>query len=201
MEIRVGFFRAKGVGEYYDLKRQYKDMRYWLIGEGYSDSGTVDFPERYFYQMDTQKDGKTFYVWWRPRKGLGVFSGGLTGDKGVHFFKSLKINMFGHKMKPAEIMHAGKKIKVHKGTFEYMVHSMIDFSMPSWENGSEFKQGLFDVFWRRVFHKQIEAYKKECLKDTYKLQAHMKKMLNMETWNPAGKTFEPHYGISDTEFK
>jgi hypothetical protein len=200
MDMRIGYFRAKAVGEYFDLKRQYKDMRYWLIGEGYCSSETVGFPERYFYMNETQKAGKTFYCWWRPRKALGVFSGRLAGEKPVEFYKSLKINHWGQKMRQTEIMHAGKKVTVYKGTFEYIVHSMLHFSMPGWENGSEFKQGMFEVFWKRVFKKQIDAYKKECLKDTYKLQAHMKKALKMETWKPAGKVFEPEYGISDSEF-
>jgi len=150
---------------------------------------------------ETQKDGKTFYVWWRPKKKIGVFSGGVYGGGGVEFYKSLKINMFGMKMKETEIMHQGKKMKVHKGTFEIIVHCMLHFSMPTWENGSEFKQGLFEVFWKRMFHKVIESYKKEALNDMYKLQAHTKKLMNMETWKPEGKIFEPHFGLGETEFK
>ncbi len=202
MDIHIGFFRAKAVGEYFDLRRFYKDLRYWLIAEGYCSSDTVGFPERYFYLSETQKDGKLFYVWWRPKKGLGVFSGGLKGGKGVEFYKAIKINMIGEKFKEAEIMHQGKKIKVNKGTFEVIVHSYLHFGMPDWEGkkGSDFKKAIFDIFWKRIYKKSVETYKKEALNDMYKLQAHVKKMMDMESWKPEGKTFEPHFGLPDTEF-
>jgi hypothetical protein len=200
MDIHIGFFRAKAVGEYFDLKRTYKDIRYWLIGEGYCDSNTTNFPERYFYLSETQKDGKIFYVWWRPKKALGIFSGPLSGGKGVEFYKGLKINMVGLKFKDAEIMHQGKKIKVQKGTFEIIVHATLHFGMPSWEKGSSFERGLFDLFWKRIYKKSIETYKKEALNDMYKFQAHLKKIMDMETWRPEGKTFEPHFGLPETEF-
>lgn len=202
MDIHIGFFRAKAVGEYFDLKRTYKDFRYWLIAEGYTSSETVGFPERYFYQSETQKDGRLFFIWWRPAKSLGAFSGGLgrSAGGGVKFYKALKINMIGEKFKEAEIMHQGKKIKVNKGTFEVIVHATLHFGMPEWEEGSDFKKGLFDLFWKRIYKKSIEMYKKEALNDMYKLQAHMKKIMNMETWKPEGQTFEPHFGLPETEF-
>lgn len=200
MDIHIGFFRAKGVGEYFDLKRFYKDLRYWLIGEGYSGPDTTNFPERYFYLSETQKDGRLFYVWWRPKKGLGVFSGGLKQpDRGVQFYKALKINMIGEKFKEAEIMHNGKKLKVSKGTFEIIVHSYLHFGMPEWEDekASDFKKAFFDVFWKRIYKKSIETYKKEALNDMYKLQAHIKKVMEMESWRPEGKTIEPHFGLPE----
>lgn len=201
MEIHVGYFRAKTVGEYFVLKRLYKDLRYWLIAEGYASPETVGFPERYFYLSETQKEGKSFYVWWRPQKKIGVFSSGLAGGSGVEFYKMMKVNMLGSKLKSTEIMHQGEKIKVDKGSFEVVVHSMLHFSMPSWEKGSAFEQGLFEVFWKRIYKKSIDSYKKEALKDMYKLQAHMKKILELETWYPTGAPVEPHFGIADTEFK
>ena len=202
MDIHIGFFRAKAVGEYFNLRRTYKDLRYWLIGEGYCSSETTGFPERYFYLSETQKEGREFYVWWRPRRALGVFSAGLAGGKGVEFYKSLKINMIGTKFKDAEIMHGGKKIKVQKGTFEVIVHSMLHFGMPEWEGpeASDFKRALFDIFWKRIYKKNVEYWKKETLNDMYKLQAHLKKIMDMETWKPEGKTFEPHFGLPETEF-
>ncbi len=200
MDIHIGFFRAKAVGEYFDLRRTYKDLRYWLIGEGYMSSETVGFPERYFYLSETQKDGKWFFVWWRPRKEIGVFSMALKGGKPVEFYKALKINMIGEKFRDAEIMHQGKKVKVQKGTFEIIVHAYLHFGMAEWERGSDFKKALFDIFWKRIYKKSIETYKKEALNDMYKLQAHMKKVMEMESWKPEGKTFEPHFGLPDTEF-
>lgn len=202
VDIHIGFFRAKAVGEYFDLKRFYKDFRYWLIAEGYCGPDTTNFPERYFYLSETQKDGKEFYVWWRPKKGLGVFSGGLKGGqgKGVEFYKALKINMIGQKFKDAEIMHQGKKIKVSKGTFEVIIHAYLHFGMPDWETGNNFKKAVFDLFWKRIYKKSIETYKNEALKDMYKVQAHLKKVMDMESWKPEGKTFEPHFGLPEMEF-
>lgn len=196
MDIHVAFFKVKTVGEVMDVRRMYKDLRFFLIKEGYADTNASTFPEMYFWQEETMKLGKTFWIWWRPEKGVGIFSVGMK----KFITRKLKINIHGMKMKEIEIMHQGKKIKVVKGSLEIYVHAILHFEMGDWETGNAFKQSLFEIFWKRLYLKKIEAYKKEVLNDSYKIQAYLKRVLNLETWTAEHEEYFAKFGIPDTEF-
>ena len=197
MDIHVAFFKVKmSGGEILDARRVYKDLRYWLIQEGYATPAAGDFPETYFWQEETMKQGKTYWIWWRPYKKVGVFSSGMA----KFIRRVMKINIHGLKLKETEIMHQGKKVKVMKGTFEIYVHAMLHFEMGDWEHGSAFKQSLFEIFWKRIYTKKIATYKKDVLNDSYKIQAYLKRIFNMDTWTAEQEEYYAKFGLSDTEF-
>lgn len=196
MDIHLAFFKVKGVGEVYDCRRVYKDLRHWLVKEGYASAEAKDFPEVYFWQEDTAKQGKTFWIWWRPFKKVGVFQAGMT----KYVKRIMKINIHGLKLHDTEIMHQGKKLTVQKGTFEIYVHQMLHFEMGDWEKTPGFKQQMFELFWKRIYAKNIAGFKKESLNDAYKIQAHLKNIFNMESWAPPVEPFFDQFGITNSEF-
>lgn len=196
VDFHLAFFKVKGVGETMDARRVYKDFRHWLVKEGYASSAAKNFPEVYFWQEETMKFGKTWWIWWRPEKKVGVFSSGMM----KYVKRIMKINIHGLKMKDKEIMHQGKKLKVQKGTIEIFVHMMLHFEMGEWEKTPGFKKALFEVFWKRIYAKNLAAYKQEALNDAYKIQAHLKRIFAMESWTEDFEPFFDRFGIPNTEF-
>lgn len=196
MDINLAHFKVKGVAEVFDARRVYKDFRHWLIKEGYAPGAANQFPEVYFWQEETMKLGKTFWIWWRPSKKVGVFSGGMK----KYVSRVMKINLHFLKLKDQEIMHQGKKMTVQKGTIEIFVHMILRFELGDWEKTPGFKKNMFELFWKRIYAKTLEGHKKEALGDAYKVQAYLKRILKMEVWVGEREPFFSAFGIADSEF-
>ncbi len=195
MEIVVAFYKVKMVGgETFILRRIYQDLRYWLIGEEWANPDTPGFPEKYIWQEETQKKGKEMWIWWRPIKTIGPFTAPTFARR------KLDINWHAYKFKDSEKIVNGKKFRVQKGNIEVFVKMSLVFEFKSWENGGPFLKSLFDTFWKRIYRKNIEMFKREALDDAYRLQGYLKRIMNMESWEPDEREHYPILGIPDTEF-
>ena len=194
LDIHVAFFRVRSSGAPMDLQRIYRDARYFLIQERYADEKSSRFPETFFWLSHSQQDGDEFWFWWRPYKHLSP------AWKPAGIYKYFKLNFHGFKLKPIEIMHEGKKHKAHVGKFEVYVDAMLKIEPPKWGKDTPFKRAALEVFWKRVYRKNIEMYRKELLDDAYKFQAYFKHIFEMESFTPKQQFLAQKQGLPSTEW-
>ncbi len=201
VEIHIAHFRMKGVGETFNLRRMYQDLRYWLIGEEWATPSTTSFPEKYVYQEETQKRGKETWIWWRFEKRYGTGKSIGTFTSSGRFIKNLKITIHPYKYNDVETVVNGKKIKVQKGTIEFIIHMTLQYGFEEWDTDeTPFLKGISGAIWKRIYKKTVDMHKKNTLDEAYKLQAYLKRILEIESWSPAEREFYPVFGIPNTEF-
>lgn len=193
LDIHVAFFKINLAEGTVDPMRIYRDARYFLMQESYVDEKYINFPETFFWQADSQHHGKEFWIWWRVAKEMSPHWK-PTGVK-----KFFKINFHGHKLHQREIMHEGKKLKVHTGKLEIYVDAILRITPPKWGKDTPFKRAALDIFWKRIYRKNIEMFRKEVLDDSYKFQAYFKKIFKMESFTPKMKFATPEYGLPNTQ--
>lgn len=194
LDIHVAYFKVETIGAALDLIRVYRDARYFLMQEQYVDESSPGFPETFFWLSHSAQEGDEFWFWWRPHKVLSP------AWRPANIWKYFKLNFHGHKLKPMEIMHEGKKQKVYKGKFEVYVDAMLKIEPPQWGKQTPFKKAALEIFWKRLYRKNIEMFRKEVLDDAYKFQAYFKQIFRQQSFTPKMKFAGAEYGLPSVEY-
>lgn len=137
-----------------------------------------------FEQKGLHQGGKEMWVYWRLQK--------RPESKYNAYFKYLlDIDMHMVYIQNLEIMHQGKKLKVQKGEMEIFIRPLISTDIEkSWEKHWLLSH-LQEIYEKRVLSQEIEKRKKDLMREAYRLQAVIKRYLNMRSFVPTPEPFHP----------
>jgi hypothetical protein len=170
----------------FHMKNLYKLMHDWLVEEGfktiYEDSGD-DNPEIFYLERILGSGAKEHRIWWRSLRYPG-------NSQYYRYF--MKIDFMTLNMKSIEVMHQGHKMKTDRGDCIIRIASylQLDFNK-RWKRNSFWDK----VFRNRIYKAQIEAYKVDLYKITYRFQNIIKQYLKLKTLYEVPKPFHPEKGL------
>lgn len=155
MEIYVSGAEVKSTNVF-EAKKLYIQLHDFLIESGYATPSDASFPETCFYESRSQTGGAEYWIWWRPTKAI----------EGNKFWRRvLNIDWHGVGMKDVEILYKGKKVKAVKGKFEVIMHAKLEIDVKKQWEKSRFLAPFFQIFWKRIYRKEIEQQRREILDD------------------------------------
>ena len=186
-DILVDRWEAKAT-DIIHLNAFYIAVHDYLWRDEYSQGKDGPFPETYYWETRTQKAGKEIWVWWRCTKKV----------RSSNFYERfMAIEIHGVGIRDAEIMKHGKKWKVQMGKCEVMVKVKLRLDPKGEWRKHWFLKHVFTLFWKRIYKKLLEMHKKELLKDSYKFQETVKRMLELNTFAVPQKPLAPTKGFGD----
>lgn len=160
----------------------------YLWSEEYSDGKDAPFPETYYWESRTQKGGKDIWVWWRCFRKI---------KSNTFYLRHLVVDLHGVGMNEVEVMRHGKKWKVQKGKMEILVKAKLRLDPEDEWQKNWFLRMVFELFWKRIYHKNMEMHKQELLKDSFKFQETVKRLMELNTFAVPQKPFAPARGFGD----
>jgi hypothetical protein len=180
----------------FHMKNLYKLIHDWLIEEGframYSDPDKFyndpddSNPEIFYLERILGSGVKEHRIWWRCLRYPGNSS---------YFRYFLKIDFMTLNMKSIEVMHQGHKMKTDRGdcVIKIWAYLQLDYNKKFRNNNLLMK---FDKMFRnRIYKAQIESYKVDLYKTTYRLQNVIKQYLKLKTLYEMPKPFHPEKGL------
>lgn len=179
--------------ETFHLKNLYKLIHDWLVEEGFKDIyGSDDNVEIFYLEKILGTGAKEHRIWWRAYK----------IPNNSHYYRYfMRINFLTINMKSIEVMHQGHKMKTDRGDLIINIDSylQLDYNR-NWRGPAGAKKKPFimrfdPLFRRRVYKAQIEAYKIDLYKTTYRLQGVIKQYLKLKTLYEMPKPFHPEKGL------
>jgi hypothetical protein len=181
MDILVDKWEVKAT-DIIHVNAFYIALHDFLWREEYSDAKDSAFPEKYYWETRTQQGGREMWVWWRlfKRKKSNSF-----------YIRHLVIDVHGVGVNDAEVMKQGKKWKVQKGKVEVLVKAKLRLDPDGHWEKNWFLKAVFEIFWKRFYRKLLDMHKKEFLKDSFRIQENVKRMMELNTFSVPKKPFAP----------
>ena len=181
-QIQAAQFRIK-FKDVFDLKDFYTMLHFLVLENGWSsvdsegniEEGQEHFETNYIERIDaggTKNQG----WWWRLQK--------LPTDNSYYKYH-LDLDFITLNLVPTEVMRDGKKFKVFKGTIEFWGYAYIEFDVGGKWSKHPFLKHLTRIFPNRIFKKDLyEHHKLELYRETYTLQAWIKKWFKLKSFLP-----------------
>jgi len=189
MEIFVGKAEVKST-DVFQHKWLYIELHDWLIEFGWVKGGDPSFPEKYFWESRAQDGSREFWIWWRPTKVI-------EGNQFWH--RVLNIDFHGVHIRKVEIMYKGKKISCDKGKFELLLQAKLEIDKnKQW--GSSILAPFWELFWKRIYRKEIEMYRLETLADLKAVHDIGRRFYNLGALAGEKIPFMPPKGYEEREF-
>ena len=170
------------------LNAFYIALHDYLWREEYSPAKDAGFPETYYWESRTQKGGREMWVWWRPFKKIKSDS---------FYLRHLVVDIHGVGVNPVEVMRHGKKWKVQKGKVEVLVKVKLRLDPEGKWQKHWFLKTIFELFWKRIYKKRIDMHKQQLLKDSFKFNEMVKRMMELNTFATPQKPFAPARSFGD----
>jgi hypothetical protein len=175
--------------EVFHMKNLYKLIHDWLIEEGYRtiyDDPGDENPEVFYLEKRMPGEAKEHRIWWRCIR---------TPQKSQYYRYFLKIDFMTLNMKSIEVTHQGHKMKTDRGDciIRIWAYLQVDYKK-EWRDHSVLKH-FHKMFMKRVYKAQIESYKIDLYKTTYRLQNIIKQYLKLKTLYEMPKPFHPEKGL------
>ncbi len=166
----------------------YKRLHEWLIDEGYTDSGSDKWIEKFYLERISGNGMKQVWVWWR------------TDKKFTHFVKFyLNVDFHGLGLTSAEIIHEGSKVKTNKGEVEVFITAHMELDPDkNWEKSWLLKNEWLRHFYiNRIYKQKIDEAEQQLIKDTTRLLGAIKQYFQLESFLPeyAERPFHPAKGV------
>lgn len=194
-------FRFEGKGEHsilvakieieneetFHLKNLYKLIHDWLSEESFVDIYGEDVnPEIFYFEKILGSGAKEHRILWRCYK---------IPAKSQYYRYFLKINFLTINMKSIEVMHQGHKMKTDRGDLIINIEAYLQLDYNErWRKNPLLKN--FDrLFRNRIYKAQIESYKTDLYKMTYRLQNIIKQYLKLKTLYEMPTPFHPEKGL------
>jgi len=96
-------------------------------------------------------------------------------------------------------MQNGKKFKTNHGEIRVTVQALLETDHKhEWRN-HPFLKGVYELFWRRIFWKNMESHKQEVLTHANDLHERIKKYFELFTTQTDTRSFRPVAGIGEKE--
>ncbi|NQV08939.1 hypothetical protein HQ529_03750 [Candidatus Woesearchaeota archaeon] len=185
--LLVNQWEVKNQTKPFSLKSLYVMMHEWVLEKEYSPSvEDPDFPEISYYESDSQKNGREIWAKWRcfhiPQENP--------------FYKFvMNVDIHGLFIRPVDVMHNGKKFKMDSGELYVSCEAILEVDWEGkWRKNWLLKHFL-EVFWKRVFWKNMEKHRKEVYEISMELQTLIKEYLEIRRAIKAPKTYWPATGI------
>ena len=176
----------------YDFRKLYDALHDYIYVESYTDEGDSDpgFPEKYYWESRSQNKGTEYWIWWRCKKRV----------HGNQLFKrAIDLDIHGVAVKEKEIMYGGKRVKIHNGKFELIIRGKLEIDHDAkWRNSM--LGFLFEIFWKRIWRKELTGYRKEVVADVMKLQDFARNFMGMPTVAKRPELFYPKLGYEQENF-
>ena len=176
----------------FHMKNLYKLIHDWLDEEGYVDiygeRGGDSNPETFYLERISGSGGREHRIRWRCLK---------NPNNSAYYRFFLKIDFMTINMKSIEVMHQGYKMKTDRGdvVIEIEAWLQLDFE-DKWKDTSILKSKFIqNLFKNRIYKEQIESYKVDLYKSTYRLQNTIKQYLKLKTLYEMPKPFHPEKGL------
>ena len=152
----------------------YKMLHFWLEEEGFLDPfKTHEYMESEYIQR--QLTNKEYHIFWKTEKNPIDSS---------YYKYHLDIDMRVILMSDVEVIKNGRKVKAQKGEMQVKINPWIEVDMgKGWETHPILKY-ISSYFRRRLYKREMELHKKELYRDAYRLQAVIKKYLEMKSFLP-----------------
>lgn len=190
MTIVVSRFLVKRTQSVFNLKFLYQHLHLWLIEHEYcQDDKDASFPETYYYDS-RQPKGKYIWIWWR----------GEHIPRGSPFYKRvLHLDFHAKALKDIEVMQNGKKFKTNHGEINIRVQGILETDYDrKWRNHPILKS-FYELFWRRIFWKNLETHKEEMKQEMDDLHDEIKKFFKLFTTQTDTRAFRPPGGLAEEE--
>jgi len=186
--IEVARYRVKYRNKF-DQKALYYLMHEWLVQEEWESRKDSAFKETFIGHSEANAGGDETWWCWRPEKVIN------------NYFKwQMSINAHTVFLKKDEVMHKGKKFKVHFGEVEVLIHAWILTDQKGdWKKHSILKH-FNKIYKDRIMGDNIEKQKKALKGEAYRLQEAIKDFLELEKIKeePEGQgDFFPIRGIGE----
>lgn len=157
----------------FHMKYVYMLAREWLIEHGYCDRSDPNFPEELYLHRFTQKSGQEVWIWWRFEKKMNPF---------VYYHLDIDWHMIG--LKDIEVIHNGMKYKANSGEPEFKIYAKVIVDPPKNWKENRFLNGIFEIFWKRMYKSQLDNFRKDLYRDTFKFKEAMKTYFRLKTYLP-----------------
>ena len=168
------------------LNKFYIGLHDYLWREEYSEAKDAGFPEMYYWETRTQKGGNEIWVWWRPFRKIRSNS---------FYERFFVIDLHAVGMRKVDVIKANKKWTVDTGKVEVLVKVKLRLDPKNeWQN-NWFLKSFLNVFYKRIYRKNIMMHKDELLKDSYKMQEFCKRLMDLNTFATPVKPYDATLGF------
>lgn len=159
----------------FNIKYFYILLHEWVLENGYANRKDEMFNETFQLFRETQQNGNEYWFRWRLNKNPQI-----EGSK--YWIYQLDITMHALAIKEKEILHQGKKYKMHSGETEVKVQAHLIYDpkkiIEKHKLLGQFKQWFFDV----GKSTQYDNLKKKLYYDAYKLQEAIKAYFKLRNY-------------------
>jgi hypothetical protein len=188
MTVVVTRFQVRRSQSTFNLKALYQHLHEWAVEHEYSPSDKdADFPETMYYDARLP-EGNSIWIWWRLAH----------VPQGNPFYRRV-INLDWHttKIQEVEVIHNGKKHKMNKGEIVLSCQAILETDYDDKWKQSKLMAPFYQMFWRRLFWKNIEKHKEELKADVVQLHETTKRYLDLFSQFPEEKSFRPAKGLTE----
>ena len=170
-DIRVCIFEIEHE-DVFHLKNLYKRMYDWMVDEGWKAAeGDDQNYETLYWQRDRPGDAQEHHIWWRAYRVP-------EGNRYYRYF--LKIDFQTLNMKKVEVMHKGAKFGTNKGDVILRIEAHLQLDYKNEWSKSTITRLFSQKFKERVYHEEIESYRKDLYAATYRLHTMIKQYLALK---------------------
>tara|TARA_Y100000310_G_scaffold339712_1_gene433251 strand:+ start:708 stop:1322 length:615 start_codon:yes stop_codon:yes gene_type:complete len=159
----------------FNLTQFYKDLHFYLMELDWKDEEEgLDHWESYYGERIDNEGLKEMWIQWRPTK------------MAEHGKFRYHIDYYMHiiTMKKIEVVKDGKKLSVNKGEIEVNVRAYIDKLFIKDIEGSSILRPFKKLFYKRIYHHEVEQRKKELYQEVYAMMNWMKQWFKLKRYLP-----------------
>jgi hypothetical protein len=185
-EMKVAVFEIENE-ETFHLKELYKYLHDYLIEEeNFVSLWGDDKPEVFFLEKQSSTGSREHHIWWRYL---------YYPNNSEYLRYVIKIDFQSIAMGKKEVIKDGQKLKLDSGDLIIRVQSFLQLDYKNeWKDHFILKR--FDrVFRHYVYKSQIDFYKLDLYKTTYKIQNKIKQFLQLATYGTVVPAWQPEKGM------
>ena len=167
------------------LKGFYLILHEWVIEHEYQNAeSAIDFvfPELSYYESRRQDKGREIWFKWRLRY----------APQGSPFYRrALNFDVHALGFKPVDIVDQGTKYSFEKGELWFACRAELQIDYHGKWKKHPFLKRMLDVFWKRVFWKDLQLHQKEVYNDAFDLYKLIKEYMEIRLELPGSTKFWP----------
>lgn len=181
--VQAAYFRIK-FKDVFDLKEFYAILKDWMLEYEWAgvdsqkkieSGGAAEQFETFHWEREDVGGSKEQWWWWRLQK--------LSPNSFYKYHMDIDFHNLG--ITPTEVVKDGKKFKVQKGETEIKVWTFLEYDASKHFSKNPILKHFKDWYVKRIFQKELYAdHKMELYRETYILQAFMKRWMQLQNFLP-----------------
>ena len=166
----------------HSFKELYKRINDWLINEDYKNiyDGRHEFFETLYWERNWGTH-KEYQIWWRAWKRPLAKMGETNEDSNKYFTYFFKINYHTIRIKPAEVMHKGKKWSTNEADTVLRIKAYLVIDDEDWDKGDTLFGGFLKAIRPRfrewLYKDKIWFHREFLYRKAFELQNVIKEFL------------------------